>query len=353
MNFNPVKTKILVVEDEAVQRRILRLQLEKQGYEVHEAEDGRQGLDLCLANPQIRLVVTDLMMPNVDGFDLIKAIRGQETNYTYIIVLTAREDKESVVRSLSLGADDFITKPFFPDELNLRLGGAMRLLKLESHEELVFSLAKLAAYRSGETGSHLHRVREFCLLLALDLHEHHPEFGLTRTVAEEIAKMAPLHDIGKVGVPDSILHKPGRLSREEFELMRGHVRLGGDLLREIYEETGAPFLLLAHEIAMYHHERWDGSGYPDGLAGERIPLPARIMALADVVDALISKRCYKDALSFVETRAIILAERGRHFDPRLVDAFFRQEKQWQAVVEKYGNDLGASREVGVAAKGKI
>lgn len=351
MDFTPVKTKILIVEDETVQRRILRLQLEKQGYEVYEAEDGRQGLKACRENPQVRLVVTDLMMPNMDGFELIESIRKQETNYTYIIVLTAREDKESVVRALSLGADDFITKPFSQDELNLRLSGGLRLLKLESHEELVFSLTKLAAYRSGETGSHLHRVREYCLLLALDLLENHPELGLTRSGAEEIAKMSPLHDIGKVGIPDSILHKPGKLSHEEFELMKTHAQLGGDLLREIYDQAGAPFLLLAYEIAMHHHERWDGTGYPAGLKGEQIPLSARIMALADVFDALISRRCYKDAISFAETREIILAEKGRHFDPMIVDAFCRHDQEWLAVVRKYDEDLRGIRGI-VAGAGQ-
>lgn len=342
----PVKTKILIVEDEAVQRRILRTQLEKQGYEVFEAENGKDGIRFCQNYPDIRLIVTDLMMPVMDGFQLIENVRQQATNYTYIIVLTARDDKEAIVSALSLGADDYLSKPVFQDELLLRLTGAMRLLKLEGHEELIFSLTKLAAYRSGETGSHLHRVREYCSLLAMDLVERHPELGLTKTIAEEIAKVSPLHDIGKVGIPDSILQKPGRLTPEEFEVMKGHAVLGGDLLHEIYEESGSPFLQLAYEIARYHHERWAGGGYPDGLQGGQIPLSARIMALADVFDALVSQRCYKDPIPFDRAKNIILEEKGRHFDPTLVESFVRHEDAWLAVVETY-QDMFAEEQRGV------
>ncbi|HIJ79948.1 MAG: response regulator [Desulfobulbaceae bacterium] len=353
MNLIPVKTKILLVEDELVQRRMLQLKLEKKGYEVYQAEDGKQGLQVCLDNPGIRLVVTDLMMPVMDGFELIEAIRRHESRYTYIVALTALEDKASILRALSLGADDFISKPYSLDELNLRIAGGMRLLKLESQDELVFSLTKLAAYRSGETGSHLHRVREYCLLLCNDLVKSHPELGLTRSLAEEIAKVSPLHDIGKVAIPDSILHKPGKLTKEESDLMKTHATIGGNLLQEIYAEAGSPYLQLAYEVAMYHHEKWDGSGYPSGLAGDKIPLAARVMSFADVFDALISRRCYKESVSFEQTKFVLAKEKGLHFDPLIVEAFFRHEREWLEVVDRYSEDLLDLDESGIIAAGNI
>ncbi|MEW6501582.1 MAG: HD domain-containing phosphohydrolase [Thermodesulfobacteriota bacterium] len=334
----PQQDKILLVEDEPTQRRLLRLQLEKQGYAVLEAEHGEQGLQVCLDNPDLRLVITDLMMPVMDGFQLIEAIRSREMRYTYIIVLTALDAKESIVRALSLGADDYLSKPVFQDELHLRLVGGKRLLQLEGHEELIFSLTKLAAYRSGETGAHLHRVREYCRILGMDLRENQPGLGLSRGAVEEIAKVCPLHDIGKVGVPDSILHKPGKLTAAEFELMKTHAELGGRLLREVYAQTGSSYLFLAYEIAMYHHERWDGKGYPRGLKGEEIPLAARMMALADVFDALVSRRSYKEPFPLETAKTIILEGRGTHFDPVVVDSFLRTEEQWRAVVERYGEE---------------
>ncbi len=349
----PQPDKILLVEDEPTQRRLLHVQLERHGYTVLEAENGAEGLRLCLDNPDLRLVITDLMMPGMDGFQLIEAIREREMRYTYIIVLTALDDKKSIVRALSLGADDYLFKPVFPDELHLRLAGGKRLLRLEGHEELIFSLTRLAAYRSGETGAHLYRVREYCLILGTDLKENQPSLGLTRGTVEEIAKVSPLHDIGKVGVPDSILHKPGKLTEAEFELMKTHAELGGRLLREVYAQTGSSYLFLAYEIAMYHHERWDGKGYPRGLKGEEIPLPARMMALADVFDALVSRRAYKEPLVFEEAKAMILAGRETHFDPALVDSFLRTETQWHAVVAQYGEESENHEGffAGVAARG--
>lgn len=330
-----LKTKILLVEDEITQRHLVRAELERQGYEVVEAANGREGMKRCFENSDIRLVVTDLQMPEMDGFQLIEAIREKETHYTYIIVLSVLDDRVSIVRALSLGADDYLSKPVFHDELNLRLLGAMRLLKLEGQNELIFAMAKLAAYRSGETGSHLHRVREYCKILASDLIESQPSLGMTGSLAEEIANVAPLHDIGKVGIPDSVLHKPGKLTKEEFELMKTHTTIGASLLNEIHEQTSSPYLRLAYEITMFHHERWNGKGYPQGLKGEDIPLSARIMAVADVFDALVSRRSYKESFSREKTRAIIEAEKGEHFDPIIVEVFLRHEKEFLAVLERY------------------
>ncbi|WP_231714527.1 HD-GYP domain-containing protein [Desulfonema ishimotonii] len=328
-------TKILVIDDDTIQRLILRTPLEMDGYEVLEAENGIEALKQLSENPDIRFLVTDLMMPEMDGFKLIDAVRKRAVRYTYIIVMTSMEDRSSLLQALSLGADDYLTKPIMPEELKLRLRSGMRLLKLEGQDELIFSMAKMAEFRSEETGFHLERVYHYCRILARDFAVHYPEYELTPGIADEIATVSPLHDIGKVAIPDHILHKPGRLTPDEWGIMKTHAAIGGNLIREIYDRTGSPWLRFAYEIAMYHHERWDGKGYPGGLAAEDIPVPARIMMLADVYDALTSERCYKPAFSHEKARAILLEENGSHFDPRLIDGFLRQEEQWLAVRNRF------------------
>lgn len=328
-------TKVLVIDDDMAQRLILRSSLEAYGYEVHEAENGSEGLEKIFENPDIRLLLTDLAMPIMDGYEMIRAIRQKELRYTYIIVLTSMDDRDSLLRALSMGADDYLTKPVFPDELKLRLESGTRLLKLESQEELIFSLAKLAEFRSDETGYHLERVQHYTRIIGTDISKHHPEFELSLSTAEEYARVSPLHDIGKVAIPDRILHKPGKLDADEWEIMKTHAGIGGKLIREIYEKTGSPYLWFAYEIAMFHHEKFDGSGYPAGKKGDEIPLVARIMALTDVYDALTSDRCYKRAFSHEKAKSIIIEGKGMHFDPKIVDAFLRQEEAFLAIKAKF------------------
>lgn len=335
MNTIQKGAKVLVTDDDMAQRLILRTNLEADGYEVQEAENGFEALGKLSEDPGIRLLLTDLAMPRMDGYDLIRAVRDKELRYTYIIVLTSIEDRSSLITALSLGADDYLIKPVFPDELKLRLKGGARLLKLESQEALIFSMAKLAEYRSEETGFHLERVSQYTRLIARDISKNHPELGMSLSMADEIALVSPLHDLGKVAIPDSILHKPGKLTLEECEIMKTHTSIGGKMLKEIYDKSGSLYLRLAHEIAMYHHERWNGKGYPSGLAEENIPVSARVMALADVYDALNSKRCYKDPFPYEQVRSMILEERGEHFDPKVVDAFIRQEDVCLAVRRKF------------------
>lgn len=328
-------TKVLVVEDERTQRRLMRSQLEKEGYQVIEAEDGKQGLQAFLDDPEIRLVLTDLIMPEMDGFQLIQALRENESRYTFIIVLTSQNDKASLVKALSLGADDYLTKPVFQDELSLRLIGGRRMIRIEGQDEIIMAMVKMAGARSGETGSHLDRVRAYTRILAYDLAQTRPELRLTPSRAEDIARVSPLHDIGKVAIADNVLHKPGRLTGDEMDRMKCHTVIGGELLQEIYDRTGSTYLQLACEVATYHHERWDGSGYPEGLAGDAIPLSARIVALADVFDALTAERCYKDAFAYAKAKDIVITEYGHHFDPMVVDAYLRHETEWLAVLAQY------------------
>jgi cyclic di-GMP phosphodiesterase len=327
--------QVLLVDDDAAQRMLLHVTLKREGYTVLEAADGKEALQICRDNPDLRLIITDLSMPEVDGFALIEAVRAQQIRYMYIIVLTSTGDKESVIRALSMGADDFLIKPALPEELTLRTSSGFRLLQLESTEELIFGLAKLSEYRSEETGCHLERVQYYTRLLARDLAENCPEMQITAPQAEEISRVSPLHDIGKVAIPDAILHKPGRLTDVEFDEIKTHAAIGGDLLWDIYDKTGSDGIKIAFEIAMYHHECFDGKGYPEGLKGDDIPVAARIMSLADIYDALTSERSYKKAFSHEEAKTLILAERGKRLDPRVIDAFLRQEDLWQSVKQRF------------------
>ncbi len=340
MTFNDILQKnpqltILLVDDELAQLMLLRMLLEQQEYTVVTATNGEEALELFRRNPNIRLVVTDIDMPVMDGYELIRNIRKEQSRYTYTIVLTSNEDKSSVVKALNYGADDFLTKPALNEELQLRIKSGIRLLRLESHDALILSLAKLAEYRSEETGFHLERVQRYTWLLAEDISDNCPQLEISAAFAEEISQVTVLHDIGKVATPDNILHKPGKLTDSEFEIMKEHAAIGGKMLLDIFSQTGSHYIKTASDIAMYHHEKFDGSGYPEGLAGDEIPISARIMALADIYDAMSSKRCYKEAFSHEKVKSIIVEMRGKHLDPDVVDSFLRQEYVWLAIKDRY------------------
>ena len=332
------KLSILIADDDKQQRLLLQMLLEKQNCHIFLAADGEEALEIFEANPDIRLIITDLDMPKMDGFKLIHHIRQQQLRYAYIIVLTSMGEKRALLKALSEGADDFLTKPAMEEELHLRIKNGMRLLRQQSQDELIFALAKLSEYRSDETGCHLERVQRYTKILAMDLVDNNTELNISYSMAKEISRVSPLHDIGKVAIPDNILHKPGKLTADEFELMKKHAVFGGSILEEIYVKTQSPYLKIAYELTAYHHEKYNGTGYPAQLAGENIPLAARIMALADVYDALTSKRCYKNKMSHETARDIIVRERGEHFDPKVVDSFLRQEDVWLTVLEKFHDD---------------
>ena len=322
------KEKILVVDDSTIIRLQLRKHLQLEGYEVIEAANGREALEIIDNNFSLRLIITDIQMPEMDGFELIQAIRERHLPAVYIIVITGTADRESLIKSLHLGANDFLSKPIFHQELSLRLGNSMQLLRLDSQDDLIFSMAKLADCRSPETGLHLERVRKFTYLLSHQLIDSFPELGMTESIAADISSASPLHDIGKVAVVDGILNKPGRLTPDEFNVMKEHAKVGGDLIGNILRKKSSRKLRLAYELTMYHHEKWDGSGYPLGLKGTDIPLAARIMAIADVYDALTTERVYKKAMDRQEANDIIIASSGIHFDPALVEAFKLLDEQF-------------------------
>ena len=330
-------TKVLIVDDDPISLAILGNLLTELGYEFEAASDGIDALEkMRHFTPSI--VISDVEMPNMDGVSLCREIRRRPSiQYTYIILVTCRSEHESLLMGLDAGADDYLSKPINPEELRLRINAGKRLLSLEGREMMIFSLAKLAESRDDDTGEHLERIREYAKLLAEEL-SYCPKFApvIDGQFVHLIYLTSPLHDIGKVGIPDSILRKPGKLTPEEFEVMKEHTRIGGETLKasaQAYSE--ASFLWMAYEIAIHHHERWDGNGYPNKLAGDQIPLSARIVSVADVYDALRSKRIYKPAFSHEKSMAIILEGRGTQFDPDVVDAFVRIEGRIREVASRY------------------
>jgi putative two-component system response regulator len=322
--------RMLVVEDDEVSAALLANSLEQFGYEVSVAEDGRAAFEL-IRTGLYHLVVSDWEMPGMSGIELCRQIRRRSwTSYIYFILLTSHGGIANVVEGLSAGADDFITKPFQPEELRVRLRAGERILSLESRDLMIFALAKLAESRDPETGAHVERMREYCRILADELSNWEAyRDQLDGEYVCTIYMTSPLHDIGKVGIPDAVLLKPGRLTREEFEIMKRHTLIGGETLDAVTRaHPEARFLAMAHDIVLTHHERFDGSGYPRGLVGKQIPLAGRITTLADVYDALTSKRVYKPAYDHETTRRLILEGRGTQFDPDVVEAFLRREQDF-------------------------
>ncbi len=338
--------KILTVDDDEVTLGILNFTLQEAGYEVESACCGQDALEL-LRTSAARMVITDWEMPGMNGLELCRAIRSEcLPGYTYTIMLTSHGSPEQIVEGLSAGADDFITKPFNPAELTMRVRTGERILSLETREVTIFAMAKLAESRDPETGSHLERVQNYCRTLANYLVEnktlHKPGYEIDAAFARMIYSTSPLHDIGKIGIPDCVLLKPGRLSDREFEIMKSHAVLGAATLNAALKQfPGAAFLLMARDIAENHHERFDGSGYPRGLTGANIPLCGRIVALADVYDALTTKRVYKNAFGHDVARSIIVEESGSHFDPELVEAFQATEAEFIQTREQFAENVMA------------
>ncbi len=329
--------RILVVDDDMIALALLENALVDAGHEVQTACNGREALTV-LRKGRHQLVISDWEMPEMNGLDLCRAIRsGEFTGYVYTMLLTGRDDSQDIVEGLSAGADDFITKPFNPAELLMRVRTGERILSLEMRDLTIFALAKLAESRDPETGAHLERVRNYAFILASDL-AGRPEYAglVDAQFARLVYLTSPLHDIGKVAIPDCVLLKPGRLSDREFDIMKTHTTLGARTLEAARREhPGAGFLRMACEIAATHHERYDGSGYPEGLIGENIPLSGRIVAVADVYDALTTKRIYKGAFGHDVARSIIVQGSGTHFDPKMVESFLRHEGDFLEVQRTY------------------
>jgi putative two-component system response regulator len=336
--------KIMVVDDELIARQMAAHTLEQAGYEVVALSNGLEALDQLHASGA-RIVVSDWNMPELDGLEFCRLVRdGQTDGYTYIILLTSQNRPEDIVAGLEAGADDFVTKPFNPAELTLRVNTGRRIVAMETRDLAIFAMAKLAESRDSETGAHLERVRSYCRTLVQQLRTL-PQYQsvIDDEYVRTISQTSPLHDIGKVAIPDAILLKPGKLTPDEFAIMKTHTTHGAATLEAALQHyPDAQFLRMARDIALCHHERFDGSGYPRGVQGLDIPLAARILALADVYDALVSKRMYKEAFTHETARTMIIENSGRHFDPDVVQAFIASEADFLAIRQRYSNEAPTS-----------
>ncbi len=333
--------KVLIVDDSKVALNLVGGTLTAAGYEVIQASGGQEAWKI-MKQGHIRLVVTDWDMPQMDGIELCKKIRSANfPGYVYIIILTSLDRKQDVLMGLSSGADDYIAKPFDQSELKLRLQIGERILSLETRDVTIFALAKLAESRDNETGLHLERMRNYSKILAGALGDGGKYKDIiSAQYIHNIYLTSPMHDIGKVGIPDSVLLKPDKLTSEEWVIMKTHAEKGAETLGAALDEfPGIAFLKIAHDIAWCHHEKYDGSGYPRGLKGETIPLSGRIVALADAYDAITSKRVYKEASTCAEARWIIEEESGRHFDPDIVQAFLTQEPSFIKIYKELSENI--------------
>lgn len=355
--INPAN--ILIVDDTSANLLILSNMLKARGYIPRPVPSGKLALQ-AIQVEQPDLILLDISMPEMDGYAVCWAIKADEkTKEIPVIFISALTETIDKVKAFSAGGVDYITKPFQIDEVYARIETHLKVHRLQHElektvqhlEELVqqqvkeisdsqmatiFAMAKLAESRDDDTGQHLDRVRTFCKILASGLAKH-SDYS-TQIPIKFIINMyhaSPLHDIGKVGIPDSILLKPGKLTVEEFEVMKQHTIIGVRTLRAVSQQyPNNSIITMGIEISWHHHERWDGSGYPDGLAGEAIPLSARIMAVGDVYDALRSKRIYKPPFTHEATREIIMQSSGTHLDPVIVKAFQDLHEKFDTVYEQ-------------------
>jgi putative two-component system response regulator len=369
-----IEKTLLIVDDTAANLDIIGRLLEPY-YHVRLALSGESALKVVQTNPAPDLILLDVMMPDMDGYAVLKQLKANPaTNQIPVIFVTSMSSFDDEEKGLQLGAVDYITKPIQPAILMARISTHLelkeakdwlrdqngyleneigrRILENDLIKDVSLSaLAMLAEKRDNETGSHLFRTQSYVEVLMSHL-SGHPRFSnhLSSKQRALIAKATPLHDIGKVGIPDHILLKPGRLTPEEFEIMKEHAQIGADAIEEAIQqvlgqnaellktprcESSLAFLDAVQQIAIGHHEKWDGSGYPRGLAGDAIPVCARLMALADVFDALISRRHYKKAFPLAEAVAIISDGRGKHFDPDIVDAFISLQGRFAEIAARH------------------
>lgn len=337
---------ILISEDDAVTLKILKHFLEKWGHTVIATQNGSEALEAFQAH-EVDIVITDWMMPVMDGLEFIRKLRrhSDDTPFIYIILLTTKSEKGDVIEALDTGVDDYMVKPFDQEELHARLNVGQRTVKLErslreyseglekivrkqtliirkTQEETIIRLLSALESRDEETGGHVTRIGLFSACLA-------EKAGWDASHVRDLKLAAPMHDIGKIGVPDAILLKKGRLTEPEFEIIKSHTTIGAQILKG----SEFPMLQTAHDIALSHHEKWNGSGYPYGLSGQNIPVSGRIVALVDVFDALSRDRVYKKAFPLDEVLSEMAKGRGIHFDPYFYDLFIDSLEEFERISE--------------------
>jgi putative two-component system response regulator len=320
---NVTQPLILAVDDEASNLQLLR-QILQDHYRLRFAKDGPRALDLAREElPD--LILLDVMMPGMSGYEVCAALKADPALAAIpVIFVTALNDTADELEGFEAGAVDYITKPVSPPIVRARVRTHLSLVRMEelraSRLEIVQRLGLAAEYKDNETGLHVIRMSHFARILGLAA-------GMTEAQADDLLHAAPMHDVGKIGIPDRVLLKPGPLDADEWQIMQGHALIGAEIIGQ--HDHGV--LALARNIALTHHEKWDGSGYPNGLAGAAIPLEGRICAIADVFDALTSVRPYKKAWTEQEALEFLVKQKGRHFDPVLVDLFLEQMPAIRAI----------------------
>jgi putative two-component system response regulator len=358
------KKQIVLIVDDTPENIALMSSLLKGLFRTKVANNGEKALQIAFSDDPPDLILLDIMMPGMDGYEVCRRLKdSRKTSDIPVIFLTAKSQVEDEQKGFELGAVDYITKPISPPIVLARVKTQLQMKSardflLDNNKYLeqevarrtqevnmiqdvtLVAMGSLAETRDNETGKHIRRTQGYIRLLAEKL-KHHPDYE--RFLFDEnillLFKSAPLHDIGKVGIPDHILLKPGKLTQEEFEIMKTHTTLGRDaiLAAEALMDVPVSFLGLAREIAYSHQEKWDGTGYPEGTSGEDIPISGRLMAVADVYDALISRRVYKDPMPHEEAMEIIKAGAGTHFDPDMVTAFLSISGQFHEIALKYAD----------------
>ncbi len=376
-----IRPPTVLVVDDAPENLMLLTQALADQYRVKAARDGAGALQIAASDPPPDLILLDIVMPGLDGFEICRRLKADPaTAGIPLIFLTARTESEDEEHGFALGAVDYISKPISPPvvrarvKTHLQLKASVDFLKSQNQfleqevlrrttemraiqDVAVLAVASLAETRDNETGNHIRRTQYYVRNLATHLQTHSRfKNTLDDGTIDLLFKSAPLHDIGKVGIPDRILLKPGRLEPDEFEIMKTHTTLGFESIAQAEERLGSSvdFLRYAKEIALSHQEKWDGAGYPEARRGDDIPLSARLMAVADVYDALISRRVYKPAFSQEKSIAIMREGRGSHFDPDILDAFLAHTHEFTAIAERFADndaDIAAAVEKQTRARG--
>lgn len=306
---NESEPRLLIVDDEPTNLRVLR-QILQSDYKLSFARSGEVALDL-VSKERPDLILLDIMMPEMTGLEVCKRLKA-DPQYAHIpiIFVTALQDAVDEAEGFEIGAVDYIVKPVVPSTVQARVKTHISLVRAEelheTHIDLIQRLGRAAEYKDNETGMHVQRMSHYAKIIAM-------AYGFDEAAADELMMAAPMHDIGKIGIADNILLKPGKLTKEEFDEMKTHTLIGAEIL----SNSRSRLIQLAHSVAISHHEKWDGSGYPNGLEGENIPIEGRIVAIADIFDALTSERPYKKAWSVEEAIDFISSQAGKHLDPAL------------------------------------
>ncbi|MCH5272922.1 MAG: response regulator [Lachnospiraceae bacterium] len=349
------RQKILIVDDEEVNRAILEVMF-RNDYEILQASNGQEAIEQIEKNEFI-VIMLDIVMPLLDGFGVLEYMKEKKMlDHTPVIMITSETIRDSEDRAYAYGIADVIHKPFYPDIVKRRVTNIIELyqnkhnmeVRLKEQEEellaqqkklhennefMIDALSSVVEFRSLETGEHIRRIKYFTRVLLKYLAKYFPKYGLTEEQMDSIARASALHDIGKIGIPDAILLKPGRLTPSEFEVMKKHTTIGCEILESFQRDKSDEFYRYCYEICRYHHERWDGKGYPDHLEGDQIPISAQIVAIADVYDALVSERVYKEVYSnSVAYRMIMDGECGK-FSPDILECFELAKEDFFNIVE--------------------